>query len=130
MNGTEEDMEFKDFIGYEWDNGVLMLKVQLESGKTFTAPLGLMKKDRPIELARFIRNKVVEAKRGRWYEKWAKGILKQSNRTLRRLHGHYNTRRIHRLSNIKTIKIRRISRNKRTQNKEKELNLELPFPIV
>ena len=127
-NSTEEDMEFHSFVGYEWDNGVLILEIMLQSGKTYKAPFTLIKKDRPIELARYIRKEVVETRRGGWYKKWAKSVLKDANRTIRRLHRMYRTDRIERLASIKTINVRRLSRNKRMQKKDTRIKFGITVP--
>ena len=37
-----------------------MLTVELESGKTFESPFAMIKKDRPIEVATYIKNHVIE----------------------------------------------------------------------
>lgn len=101
-------MEFYSLTDCEWENGTLILEILLESGKSFKAPFSLIKKDRPVELARFIHNNVVETKGGGWYDKWAKNVLKDANRTLRRLHRYCRTDRISRLVGIKTINFRMI----------------------
>jgi len=108
INNEEEDFEFDQILAHHWDEGNLILTIQLMSGQQYNAPFSLIKKDRPIELAKYIRREVVEKRRGGWYENWAKGILKQSSRTLRRMHRYHRTNTI-----------RRISRNKR-QNMRKD----------
>jgi len=100
----------------------------LESGKSFEAPFSLIKKDRRIELARYIKNNVVETKRGGWYEKWANSVLKDANRTLRRMHRIYRTDRISRMTKICNINVRRISRNKRIQKQKKRIKFRIQVP--
>ena len=90
IHPNDDGMDFDKFSGYHWDDGNLILKITLQSGKQFEASFTLIKKDRPIELAKYIRKEVVETKRGGYYEKWAKGILKHSDRTIRRMHQYYN----------------------------------------
>ena len=129
--GDEEDTEFHSFVGYKWESGVLILEVKLQLGKLFEAPFGLIKKDRPVELARFIRENVVESKRGGWYEKWSKSVLKNANRTLRRMHRMYRTDRISRMVNmlnVKELNMRRISRNKRVTKQKKRTKYGISVP--
>ena len=82
IHPNDDGMDFEKFTGYHWDNGTLILEITLLSGKQFDAPFTLIKKDRPVELAKFIEKEVVEPKRGGYYEKWAKGILKHSGCTI------------------------------------------------
>ena len=112
IHPNDDGMDFDKFTGHHWDNGNLIIEVTLQSGKTFMAPFTLIKKDHPIELAKFIRKEVVEPKRGGYYETWAKGILKQSERTIRRMHRYYNTNRFVRLYPTINIQSRRLSRTK------------------
>ena len=63
-NQEEEDYEFNCIKDHKWTEGSLVLDVELTSGKIINIPFDLMKKDRPLELARYIRNHVVENKRG------------------------------------------------------------------
>ena len=128
VNGEEEDYEFDKFIGYRWNNGRLVLKVQLDSGKTYDSDFGEVKRDRPIELARYIRNEVVESKRGGFYETWAQNALKSANRTIRRMAQYHNIDRLMRLRHVKSIKLRRQSRNTRTKNKGKRVKFGLKIP--
>jgi len=77
-----------------------------------------MKKDRLLELAKYRRSNVVEKRRGGTYEVWAKKTIKESERTVRRLHRYHNISRLVR-SNV--INVKRISRNKRSNdNKNRE----------
>ena len=101
----------------------------LSSGKSFEIPFNLIKKDRPIETAKFILKEVVEAKRGGKYSVWAKNILKKASRTIRRMARYHNVDRVMRLRKhkeiiigIRSLSIRRLSKNRRhekTKNKEK-----------
>ena len=63
INADEEDYEFRQINSHRWDSGILMLIIELESGQTFESPFAIIKKDRPIELATYIKNNVIERKR-------------------------------------------------------------------
>ena len=79
-----------------------------------------MKKDRLLEVAKYIRREVIEKRRGKKYEEWAKGVITHANRTIQRLSHYHNIDRIMRLRSLKEIKVRRISKNKRDQMKKRE----------
>ena len=129
FHNEEEDFEFDQIIGHHWEEGNLILNVQLMSGQTYNAPFSLIKKDRPIELAKYIRREVVERRRGGWYENWAKGVLKQSSQTLRRMHRYHQTDRINRTHHVKNITLRRLSRNKRQNLKRDWVKYGIKVPI-
>jgi len=68
LNADEEDYEFHLLLHeHHWDNGILTFTVELTSGKSYNVSFSLLKKDRPIEVARYIKNKVAENKRGGKY---------------------------------------------------------------
>jgi hypothetical protein len=50
----------------------------------------ILNKDVSLELAKYITNNVIEARRGGRYNSWAKMMIKKHNRTVRRLYRHYN----------------------------------------
>lgn len=54
--------------------------------------------------------------------------MKDANRTIRRLHKMYSTDRIERLASIKTINVRRLSRNKRLQKKGTRIKFGIAIP--
>ena len=120
IEGTNEDNEFHHIKGHKWVDGSLILDVELYSGKFFDIPFNIIKKDRPIETAKYIKNNVVESRRGGIHNEWAKKIIAKSNRTIRRLSRYHNIDRVMRLHRNKDIsmKLRRLSRNKRNQMKK------------
>ena len=124
-NNEEEDYEFSRIKDHKWTDGSLVLDVELTSGKVIDIPFHLMKKDRPLELARYIRNYVIEEKRGGMYEMWAKKIIKQANRTIRRLKRYHN---IERLERLRIVRTRRMSRNKRMKNKSPRIKFGIKVP--
>ena len=124
-NQEEEDYEFNCIKDHKWTEGSLVLDVELTSGKIINIPFDLMKKDRPLELARYIRNHVVENKRGGIYEMWAKKIIKQANQTIRTLKHYHNIKRLERLRIVRT---RRMSRNKRMKNKGLRIKFGIKVP--
>jgi len=49
----------------------------------------VLKKDLPLELARYIRDKVVEDSRRGHYNTWAKKVIKNHGRTIQRIQRYY-----------------------------------------
>jgi hypothetical protein len=72
----------------------LVLKVRYYdddiSEHDLAVPFPILKRDVPLELARFIGDKVVEDRRGGHYNLWAKSTLKAHARGVRRLYHSYN----------------------------------------
>ena len=110
-----EDFGFDFIKSYKWIEGSLIFTVVVTSGQEFDIPFNILKKDRPIETAKYIRNNVVENKRGGKYEVWAKKMLVRSQRNMRRLSRYHNINKCVRLRKNYdiTLKLRRLSKNKR-----------------
>ena len=128
LEADEEDYEFHRIKSHYWDNGVLTFTVELTSGTTYTIPFTLLKTDRPIEVAKYIRNNVVESRRGGRYEQWSKKILMRAQRIIRRMSRHYNIGRTMRLQMCKEIKVRRISKNQRTIKNKNRIKFGIVLP--
>ena len=62
-----EDYEFDSIRNYAWNYEFLTFTVMLYSGKDFKISFLILKKDRPIETAKYIKAHVVENKRGGHY---------------------------------------------------------------
>ena len=71
-DGNEEDYEFHHINSHTFENGILVFNVELYSGKNYDIPFNLFKKDRPIEVAQYIKNNVVEQSRNGFHVTWAK----------------------------------------------------------
>ena len=99
LNEDEDDYEFNQIINHKWEQGMLILEIELQSGKTYEVPFNVIKKDRPIKVPKYIKNKVVENRRGGKYNTWAKKILVRAQRTIRRLKRIYNISKLTRLFN-------------------------------
>ena len=67
-------------------NLTLNLKVRFDSGKLFDIPFSVLKKDVPLELARYIKEHVVEQHHGGVYNTWSKRTIKKYSRVVRRLY--------------------------------------------
>ena len=117
LDANEEDYEFYRINNHHWESGMLMFTVELESGKTIDIPFTILKKDRPIEVATYIKNHVIDQKRNGKYNTWAKKTLVRAQRIIRRLKNHHNISRISRIYEIKELKFNRISRNKRNEKR-------------
>ena len=128
INAEEEDYEFRNVVEHRWDAGLLLFTVELESGQTFEIPFAIIEKDRPVELAKYIKTNIVETKRGGKYNTWENKVLVRSQRTIKRLRRVHNIARINRIYKLKEIKIKRISRNKRNQKKGSRTKFEIKVP--
>ena len=79
IKDDEEDYKFEKNNNHKWEDGILIFEVELRSGKTYEAPFALIKKDRPLEVAKYIRREVFEKTRGVKYEEWTKGVITHAN---------------------------------------------------
>jgi hypothetical protein len=92
----EDDGNYKfDFIfDYEFQDGILVLKAHYYDDDIgehdLAVPFPILKRDVPLKLAHFIRDKVVKDRRGGHYNLWAKSTLKAHARGARRLHRSWN----------------------------------------
>ncbi|MGH7955315.1 MAG: reverse transcriptase domain-containing protein, partial [Gloeomargaritales cyanobacterium] len=85
---NDEQYEFDRIVDHKFDDGILKLRVQYkgEDNEHYSdIPFDLLKKDVPFQLAKYIREKVMEPTRDGRYIRWAKGILNEHIRTIRRL---------------------------------------------
>ena len=57
---------------------------------TLEVPFSILKKDVPLELAKYIRQHVVEMRRGGRYNTWAKKVITNHHHVVRRLYRQYN----------------------------------------
>lgn len=92
----DPNYQFDCIVDHYFKDGILYLKVKyyddnLVEDTVLEIPFSILKKDVPVELAKYIRSKVLEHKRNGHYNTWAKTTLKAHNRTVRRLHRYYNT---------------------------------------
>ena len=78
-------------------------------------PFGVLKKDEPAIVARYIKEHVVEGKRQGHYNTWAKKTLKYHTRTIRRLRRLYDVDM--KLTKKEQLKIRKVCNNKNEKNK-------------
>jgi hypothetical protein len=91
----EDDVKYKfdRILDYAFKEGDLLLKawyLDADIGKhTLTVPFPILKRDVPFEVAHFICDKVVEDKRGGFYNTWAKHTLKAHARGVRRSYRAY-----------------------------------------
>jgi hypothetical protein len=99
----EDDVNYKfdRILDYEFKDGVLLLKTRYlddDIGEhDLTVPFPILKRDVPLELSHFIRDNVVEDRRGGYYNTWAKNTLKAHARGVRRLYRAYNIDSMYRI---------------------------------
>jgi len=88
----------------------------------------MLKKDRPIEVAKYIINNVIEESRRGQHITWAKNTIKSANHTIRRISRYYNIDRVERLIEKRKINVRRMSRNKRNQKQKRRIKFGIKVP--
>ena len=89
----DDNYEFERIIDHKLTAPGLMLTVKHTGDteeETLQVPFLVLKKDVPLELARYIRDKVVEDSRRGHYNTWAKKVIKNHGRTVRRIRRYYN----------------------------------------
>jgi len=124
----EDDAHYKfdRILDYEFKDGVLILKARYYDDDIgehdLAVPFPILKRDVPLELARFIRDKVVEDKRGGHYNLWAKSTLKAHARGVRRLYRIYNVDPTYRIYRTRRAKTNRMSKNARNAEATKIKN--------
>ena len=73
----------------------------------------ILKKDEPLELAKYIQEKVLDEKRKGKYNIWASTTIKSHNRCVRRLYKSYNVQIINKSRRVIINRRNKISRNYR-----------------
>ena len=81
-----------------------------------------------MEAARYINIHVIEESRHGMHTSWAKKILKQANRSIRRMSYHYNVDRIMRIRKYHEISNRRLSRNKQMEKRRSCIKFGIRVP--
>ncbi|MGH7974541.1 MAG: hypothetical protein ACREBR_03355, partial [bacterium] len=82
------DYEFDRIVDDKFDDGVLKLRVQhfgTDNSHYTDVPFDILKQDVPFDLAKYIREHVMESTRYGRYGQWAKNFLQTHTRALRRL---------------------------------------------
>lgn len=123
---NEDNYQFSRIVNHEFKNGVLIFNVRYTSDgdlgeHILEIPFPVLKGDVPVDVARYIRDKVIESRRNGFYNSWAKRTLKSHGRCIRRLYQIHNvdkTVRIRRMTQKKE-KISKNARNARNKNREK-----------
>ena len=89
----DNNYKFERIIDHKLTASGLILTVKYAGDteeKTLQVPFLVLKKDVPLELARYIRDKVVEDNRQGHYNAWAKKVIKNHGRTIRHIRRYYN----------------------------------------
>lgn len=111
---NDEDYEFEKIVDHSFQDGVLVLKARYQGHITgeniVEIPFSILKKDVPLECARYIRNYVVENRRHGNYNTWALNMIKKHTRAIRRLYRSYNIDK-----SMRVCKTRRANQNQKSQ---------------
>ena len=99
----KDDYEFERIFDHYFNDGILFLKERyvretLGEDNTMEVPFLEQKKDFPVELARYIRNYVVEtSRREGHFNAWAVNVLKVHTRDIRYIYRVKDISRVYRL---------------------------------
>ena len=90
LAGTEVDDEgFRSIVGHEWDNGVLQLRCKFDTGEESLLPFTIVRRDHPYVTAHYILDNAVGSHDGKFttgrHTRWARALLRQCRRTVRRI---------------------------------------------
>ena len=114
---NECDYKFERIVDYRFEKGILLLKSNYfdDDGQitTLEIPFSILKKDVPLELAKFIKNNVVEERRNGRYNSWAKKTITNHTRNICRLY------RLHNINIFQNKSRRAINNQKRALRKSK-----------
>jgi hypothetical protein len=125
------DYHFDRILDHVFKDGTLELRVQYRGGletHILDVPFTILKKDVPLELARYIRAKVIDAIRHGFYNTWAKQTLKNHNRCVRRLYHVYNVDSVLRTRRAAFNNTTRVSRNTRNAKEKKKEKFGIRIP--
>jgi hypothetical protein len=93
-DAEDETYQFDKIVDHHFLNGKLILKTRYRSindEDILEVPFGILKKDVPLELAKYIKNYVIEEKRGKgFFMEWSTKMLKMHSQCVKRLHHSYN----------------------------------------
>jgi hypothetical protein len=104
MEMQDDDYQLDVIVDHSFRDGMLILKARYYSNSTETkdvweTPFNIIKKDAPIEVAKYISNNVVEtSRRNGYYGNWARNTLKHASRSIKRLHRLYNVHKTYRVN--------------------------------
>jgi hypothetical protein len=124
----DETYTFHSILTHEFRDGTLIFKVRykshIDNGEyTLEIPFPILKTDEPINVARYIRDHVLEDKRNGYYNQWAKATLRNHSRCIRRLFSITKSGEPIRIRRANTSsskkKLSRNARNARRETREK-----------
>jgi len=131
VEDDEENYKFDKIVDHFFQDGVLILKVRYQGiadNNVMDVPFPILRKDVPLELARYVRLYVIDERRKGFYNDWAAKVIKDHTCCIRRLHKAYNigaTMRIHHTRRAKQNRMSKNARNAKQQNQEK-YGIEIP----
>ena len=123
----DENYLFERIVDHYFDKGVLHLKVKYidnDQSHIVCVPFGILKNDVPLELARYIKEKVIESSRRGFYSQWAKKVVTSYSRIVKRMH------RVYRTSNMYEVqRTRRAQSNMEKASNNKKYKVQEKFGI-
>jgi hypothetical protein len=109
----DSDYEFEKIVDHKWKDGILILTARFQGAtdeeNIMEVPFQVLKKDVPLECAKYIKNYVIDSstRRSGRHTSWANTVLKQHSRTIRRLARVYNVGASFRYDRNRRAKINR-----------------------
>jgi hypothetical protein len=93
-----ERLRFHKILDHSWREGILVLTVRYydhaEEERVIAQPFSVMKRDVPVECARYNRHYVMDKSRRGYHMEWAAKTIKTHSRAIKRLYASYNINRI------------------------------------
>ena len=124
----DNDYNFYQIVDHYMDTGNLFLKVNCISDdkKTHTLEIlfQIIKKDIPLELAKYIQEKVLDEKKREKYNTWVLTTIKSHNRSIRRHYKLYNVQIVNKFRRVTLNRQNNISRNHRNLKQKHREKME------
>ena len=92
MDRSNDEYEFEKIVDHYFKDGALILKARywsdvLGEDNILEVPFGILKKDYPMDVARYVKNYVVEkSRRDGQFNAWASKVLKANARRIKRMY--------------------------------------------
>jgi hypothetical protein len=128
----DDDYEIDKIVDHVFKDGILILKVRYQGATmgehVIEVPFGVLKKDVPLELAKYVRDHVLDEKRNGHYNQWAKKTIQTHGRCVRRLYRSYNIDKAVRVNRTRRATKNRTSKNARNAKIQDRVKYDIRVP--
>jgi hypothetical protein len=127
----DEEYELDKIVDHVFKDGVLILKIKYQGESMgehiLDVPFAVLKKDVPLELAKYVRYHVLDRKRNGFYNQWANKRIKTHTRCIKCLYQSYNINCTLCVNRTRAVRNRMSmkSRNARVKDRMK-YNIQVP----